>query len=87
MTNLVKKIETATDNNEHGEAAMLGARALIANHTNANLDHTVVTAYLTVLEEIQANHELQGSINPVDQILRDTIAKKITQDLVLFGLI
>jgi len=78
MPSLIEQIKAATEDNMHTEAAMIGARAM---------NNKLGDAFLTILEEIDAIHELQGYIDRDYQKLRDALADQVNVYIKAMGLI
>ena len=78
MTDIANHMAAATAENMHTEAAMIGARAMGTELENA---------FQTILKEIDAIHELQGSIEIDHQKFRYMIASQVNTYLSAMGII
>lgn len=74
---LAEQIEAATEDNAHTEALIIKAKAL-NNDTGA--------AFVTILEEIHAEHMLDNELSPVNGMLRRSIDMKLREFNEFLGL-
>lgn len=78
MTNLAKRVDELTDQNDHTGAAIVMAEGM---------GNDLGEAIKTVLLEIEAEHELNGDMRRERQMLRDELARMARENLIVRGLL
>lgn len=77
MSDLQARIDNATDENLHTVALIIKAKAM--NNETGN-------AFVTILEEIDCEHQLAGSLSPLNNMLRRSIDMKLREYNEFLGL-
>ena len=67
-TELLARIHAAENDNEHTVALMIKARAM---------NNDLGNSFVVILQEIADEHELEGELNPVNKMLRQSIDMKL----------
>jgi len=83
MNNLLAEFNAATDENNHTGATIILNNAILELHPTSS----VYRAYVVILENIKATHELAGSLNSCEVAVRDAIQSTLIGDCKLFGLL